>query len=93
MTEEQIRNISMNGECIPEYMIGGVLRYFNDHGQPGDFLQAILENDFMLACRYADEENSAAFPAWAALLYEAPHTAYGSPEKVKAWLKARGVVK
>ena len=87
MTEEQIRSISMGGERIPEHMIGGVLRYFNDHVEPGDFLCAMLANNFMEACVRADDKNLAALPAWAALLYnEAPTDSYGSPEKVKAWL-------
>ena len=33
-----------------------------------------------------------AFQVWGAFLFnESPTDAYGSPEKVKAWLKARGV--
>ena len=77
----------MHGLCIPEHMIDAVLRYFNDHIEPGDFLCALLANDFMQACGRADDQNIAALPAWAALLYNlAPSGSYGSPEKVKAWL-------
>ena len=90
MTELHIRNIHMNGVGIPEHMIGAVLRYFNEHAKPGDFLCALLANDFMGACGLADEKNLAALPVWASLLYnEAPLGSYGSPEKVKAWLEHR----
>ena len=90
MTEQQIRRISRGGLGIPEYMIGAVLRYFNDRIQPGDFLESLLENDFMAACQYADEQNLVALPAWAALLYnEAPSGSCGSHEKVEAWLAMR----
>ena len=90
MTEKQIRDSSYRGRYIPEHMIGAVLRYFNDHSMPGDFLCALLVNDFMAACRRADDKNMAALPAWAAFLYnEAPSKAYGSPKKFKAWLAMR----
>ena len=90
MTEQQIRNISIHGMRIPEHMIGATLRYFNDHVEPGSFLQAVLEDDFMGAWRCADDKNTAAMGAWAALLYEeAPLGSYGSPENVKAWLAMR----
>ena len=90
MTEKQILNTRMRGQGIPHYMVGGVLRYFNEHIKPGDFLTALLENDFMGACGRADDDNLAALAAWAAFLYnEAPVGSYGSPENVKAWLAKR----
>ena len=60
MTEHQIRGFRYRGLGIPEHMIGGTLRYFNDHIEPGDFLCAVLINDFMEACGRADEKNLAA---------------------------------
>ena len=51
MTEQQIRDFRYRGLRIPEHMIGAVLRYFNDHALPGDFLYAMLENDFLGAWR------------------------------------------
>ena len=92
MTEQQIRDSSYRGRHIPEHMIGAVLGYFNEHVEPGDFLCALLANDFMEACGRADDKNISALPVWAVLLYnEAPSNAYGSPEKVKAWLAMRKV--
>ena len=90
MTEQQIKNFNFRGTCIPEHMIGGALRYFNDHIQPGSFLRALMSNDLMTACNRGDEENLDALAAWAAFLYnEAPRGSFGSPEKVKTWLAAR----
>ena len=90
MTIEQILNIHMRGVHIPHHMVEGTLRYFNDHIKPGDFLTAVLENNFMMACSCADSENIMALPAWGALLYNlAPRGTYGSPENVAKWLALR----
>ena len=90
MTAQQIRNYSFRGKYIPEHMIGGVLRYFNDHILPGNFLQALLEDRFMRACKSADDENIEALQVWASFLYNmAPNDAFGSPEKVEAWVQER----
>ena len=91
MTEKQIRRVSVNGIGIPEHMIAAVLRYFNEHMlMPTDFLEAVLENNFLEAFRRADDKNLAAMHTWAAFLYnEAPMGPYGSPEKVKAWIAQR----
>ena len=91
MTAEQILSFRFYGKSIPEYMIGEVLAYFNDHilDEYG-FLQAVLENHFMAAVGRADDNNIESIQAWAAFLFsQAPINAYGSPEKVKAWLAAR----
>ena len=90
MTEQQIRSVYRGGRGIPEHMIYSVLAYFNDHLPPGDFLCALLANNFMETCLCADEQNLVALPAWAALLYnEAPSGSCGSHEKVEAWLAMR----
>ena len=62
MTEQQIRNFSFQGERIPEHMIAGVLRYFNDHIRPGDFLYSLLANDFMGSYRCADDKKPGGTP-------------------------------
>ena len=93
MTEQQVRRIEMGGQHIPEHMIDAVLMYFNEHVRPGNFLCALLTNDFLEACARADEKNLAALPVWASLLYNlAPIQSCGSPEKVKAWLALRHVL-
>ena len=71
MTGQQIRSFRAGDRRgIPEHMIGTVLRYFNDHLPPGDFLCAVLVNDFMEACGRADERNLEALPVWASFLYQ-----------------------
>ena len=90
MTEQQIREFSFRDEHIPEHMIGGVLRYFNDHIKPGDFLTSLLGNDLREACCRADSDNLDALPTWVAFLHnEAPWNSYGSPDWVEAWLAMR----
>ena len=90
MTAQQVRSFRFRGRGIPEHMIGGVLRYFNDHILPGSFLQALLEDRFMEACWSADDENFEALQVWASFLYnEAPNHAFGSPEGVEAWVQER----
>ena len=87
MTEQEIRTFSFHGEYLPEHMIGAVLRYFNDHINPGNFLSWLLENNLMEACCHADEKNLEALAVWASFLHcKAPLTSHGSPEKVEAWL-------
>ena len=83
-----LATFSFEGVTIPEYMHGGLVRYFFYHIDPGSFLRAVLENDLMGAFGQADEENMHRMPAYAAFLYStAPPGSYGSPEAVKAWLE------
>lgn len=57
---------------------------------PGEFLQAVLCNDFSRAALLADAENGANLPAFAGYLYnEAPPGCYGSRECVAAWFEFR----
>ena len=78
-------------ECgIPDYMIGTLVRYVVNRIAPGDFLMAVLENDFMEACGRADSSNIGCLDAYAKFLYNyVPANCKGSREAVKAWLEAR----
>jgi len=66
------------------------LQAYVEQGRPlGGFLTAVLENDLVRACGNADDDNVNNIPAFAAWLYnECPLSAWGSPEKVRAWLTA-----
>ena len=78
-----------NYDRLPEHMRESARAYIEDGKPPGDFLRAVLENNFVEALGHADEENRAAIFAWAEWLYnEAPMPAWGSPEKVTAWIAA-----
>ena len=75
---------------IPERMMGGIERYINHGITPGHFLTAVLKNDLMEAISHGDLENQKNLVAYAGYLYnEAPTACYGSPEKVKAWVKSK----
>lgn len=71
---------------IPDRMIPGLRRWAEQGIKPGDFLCAVLANDFMEICGRADDENMRNLPAYAAYLYnEMPRACWGSLEKMKAW--------
>lgn len=81
----------MNLERLPEYMWEGVRGYV-DHGhRPGSFLYYILCNDLVHAAAHADVQNQQCLFDWATLLYhDMPINAWGSAEKVEAWIAHRG---
>jgi len=80
----------MNYELIPEHMREGMRRYLEEGIEPGSFLRAVLENNFVQACAQADSINSAWLFKWAEFLWwEMPGGSWGSPEKVQAWMKSR----
>lgn len=77
---------------IPERMIGGLERYVFDRVQPGDFWMAVLSNDLVRTFDLADAENSEKILAYVRFLYnDLPSTAWGSPEKVRDWLRQQRV--
>jgi len=77
-------------QSLPEYMRESARLYVEEHRLPGDFLQAVLCNDLVGAFGRADLTNRAAMGAWAQWLYnECPHAAWGSREKVEAWVTER----
>ena len=77
---------------LPPHMHAAITDWIERGWQPGDFLTALLSNDFMEACGRADEHNLAALSAWAVYLYNyAPAGCYGSPGNVEAWCKRGGL--
>ena len=75
---------------IPSHMIEGLRNYLERGIPPGNFLTAVLENDFVNAVGHADHINLNSLFAWALVLYnELPENAWGSPANVKAWMEAR----
>lgn len=70
-----------------------VLDRYVTYGTPtGDFLYAVLCNDFKTALGLADDENFANIQAYANYLYnEVPMTCQGSKERVEAWIKNGGL--
>ena len=71
---------------IPERMMGGIRRWI-DHGiEPGDFLQAVIQNDLRGAVGLADDENKRNLPAYVGYFYnEAPRGCWGYEGAIKEW--------
>jgi hypothetical protein len=61
---------------------------YRDEGRPvGDFLRALLSNDLLEAVGRADHVNTWLLPVYVGFLYnELPSPAWGSQEKVSAWI-------
>jgi len=79
-----------NYSQVPEYMHEGIRLYVEHRIKPGSFLMAVLENNFVEAIGFADNNNLRCLPQWAELLrWELPGNCWGSPEKVQAWLDGR----
>ena len=81
-------------EMLPnEYMVGAMVRYFEEHIQPGHFLTAVLSNDLFEAFGRADDVNARYMKAYVQWLYNyAPgrHSGcWGTPDAVDNWLKER----
>ena len=73
---------------LPTRTKDAIDRYVNDHRPVGGFLTAVLSNDLAGSFWKADEENRAnLFHIMAYCWNEIPAPCWGSPEKVKAWLK------
>lgn len=74
---------------IPARMEEPLRRYIDNGIKPGDFLTAVICNDFAEICRRADDENLNNLPAYAAYFYnEAPSLAHGSKERMNEWIRA-----
>ena len=78
----------MNYDKINPDIIASIRRYADLHCPTGDFLRAVLSNDLKQAVMRADDENIRVLPEIVCYCYwEIPHSCWGSPERVKAWLK------
>ena len=87
MCSENTKEYMFRRWYIPERMMDGLIRY-RDHGvPPGNFLTAIICNDFKEICGRADDENLRNLPAYAGYLYnEMPNGSHGSKAIMKAWI-------
>lgn len=90
MTTDQVKTMIEDGRhLVPDYMWGGVERYFVNRIRPGHFLTALFSNDLMEAFGRADDTNTANMRQWCQFLYNyAPRRSYGSPKNVHDWLTA-----
>jgi len=77
---------------IPDYMGAGIKNYINHGRKPGDFLTAVIQNKLIQAIQTADSTNIKNLQAYAMYFYwEVPSIAWGSEEKMKAWIDRNGL--
>jgi len=68
-------------------VVDGLEKYYNHRCPTGDFLRAVLENDFLHAFNRADLNNTRHMDKIAKYVYNhLPTECYGSKEKVRNWL-------
>ena len=83
----------INYEQLPPHLQGGVQRYIEQGVPPGDFLTAVITNDLFLATSHADSTSLAALRDIVRFFYnESPTDCWGTPEKMKLWMKAGDLV-
>jgi len=83
---------NLNKYQIPEHMHGGIIDYVRDGRQPGQFLCAIFNNDFIGAGSRADNLNLMALPGYLKFLVNCvPAGCYGDREAVDRWCARRGL--
>jgi hypothetical protein len=74
-------------ERLPTELWVALYHYRKDHTETGGFLRSVLENDLAGAVRRADRENLPKLGLVVEFLIDQfPEKAWGSPEKVRAWL-------
>ncbi len=80
--------MSINYDRLPEHIRGGVQRYIEEGCPVGSFLAAVISNDLKESFGCADEVNRQRLFDIVSFFYnEAPSPCWGSPEKMRAWLK------
>jgi|SRR6185436_6091309 len=73
---------------VPVSLHAGLIEYFAARRPTGSFLRSVLENDLSQACARADDINRWHLVEVVTFLHgSCPGTAWGSPEKVTAWLE------
>jgi hypothetical protein len=77
---------------IPEHCRESMRKYLENGKPAGAFLTAVLQNNLVQAFGAADEENTERLKDYAQFCYwEITSEAWGSPEKVAAWIERGGL--
>ncbi len=75
-------------DCIRPDTIETINNYVTKGFAPGDFVYAVLSNNLMEAFGRADDDNRRALFYICDYVYnEVPARAWGSPDKIAAWLE------
>jgi hypothetical protein len=78
-------------DSIPELIIAQIDNFHVEHLPPGDFVQAVLENDLTSVLSFADEDSFKALRSiWAYCHKSLPPEAWGNPDLVASWLSLEG---
>ena len=90
--DEQRITIQLYKSKVPARMHDSIIRYILFGTRPGSFLRAVISNDLMKSARRADPDNLKALPAFAHFLHNYAYPElFGSPEKMKHWMKIGGL--
>ena len=82
---EACAEYGLEADALQRYVIDGI--------PPGDFMFAVVCNDFMAAAATADSFNQHHLHEWARVIYnDVPSQCQGSTERVTAWIKAGGIL-
>ena len=84
--------MNIDYSILPYHMQQATKLYIENGIAGGSFLTAIMENDFLEACKCADIDNQRALFEWGKFLYTIPMSCYGSPEKVEKWIERGGLL-
>lgn len=80
-------NLNAGLHLIPPHMHEGIKNYVLRRIRTGNFLYAVLSNNFQESFARADYENQRAMFGWAQFIHNhVPSACHGSPEAVEAWL-------
>lgn len=81
------QKVAMGDYGIPEYMHGGLIRYYENKIPPGSFLEAVINNDLREACSRADDTNKHCLFAYMMWFYnKAPGGSWGYTDAVSDWI-------
>ena len=84
LTDIQLARMTTLG--IPEYMHGGIIRYYEAGIPPGHFLSAVINNDLKEAFARADDTNTKCMDAYVKWFYNyAPAGSWGFAGAVEKW--------
>ena len=77
---------------LPDYMRSGARLYIEQGIKPGDFMTAVLRDQFHEAIVRADHINKVRLRDWADWLHwDIPMAAHGSVEEVNTWMEHKGL--
>lgn len=80
-------------DLLPEHMRPGARLWIEQGVLPGDFMQAVLRNEFADAVTRADATNQMVLRSYAHFLYTAPPACWGSQAKMEAWATHHGLAR